>query len=257
MVLRIDDTDAERSERRFERVILQDAEWLGLRFDEGPEIGGAHGPYRQSERGPPHHGRAICCRRTRLPLLLRRGAARAGSPLGRGGRTPWRYDGGCDALRRRVEGGRRLVAGRRPVCGPRARRRCRDQDAARGEVRVPAGTVGDFVLLRSMGTATYNFATAVDDAAMQITHVIRGEDHISNTARQLPSCDALELSRASLRPLRAPARRARTEARQEPRRRVDRRLPQPRLPTRGAGQLRGPLVCSPPEGADEVAMLAT
>ena len=95
MVLRIDDTDAERSERRFERVILQDAEWLGLRFDEGPEIGGTHGPYHQSERGASHtmagdllrertRAYPCFCDEERLEQA-RRSAEAAG--------RPWRYDG--------------------------------------------------------------------------------------------------------------------------------------------------------------------
>ena len=194
MVLRIDDTDAERSERRFERVILQDAEWLGLRFDEGPEIGGTHGPYHQSERGASHtmagdllrertRAYPCFCDEERLEQA-RRSAEAAG--------RPWRYDGGCDALAP-GEGERRQAAGE--TAALRFRAPATDvviEDAARGKVRVPAGTVGDFVLLRSTGTATYNFATAIDDAAMQITHVIRGEDHMSNTARQLMILDALE-----------------------------------------------------------------
>jgi len=194
LILRIDDTDAARAERRFEGVIEQDAEWLGLRFDEGPRIGGAHGPYRQSERGEGHasaarglrargHAYPCFCDEERLESA-RRAAADAG--------RAWRYDGGCDALSA-VEADRRLAAGEPASLRFRASRAAIViDDAARGAVRVPAGSVGDFVLLRSGGGATYNFATAVDDAAMQITHVIRGEDHMSNTARQLMILEALE-----------------------------------------------------------------
>ena len=154
VVLRIDDTDAARSRRALESVIRQDAEWLGLRFDEGPTDGGPYGPYRQSERQPLY--------REHAQRLLAAGQA-------------YREDG-TDAVHFRMP--------QRDVTVP---------DAARGDVRVPAGAVSDFVLLRSDGTATYSLATAVDDALMEVSHVIRGEDHLTNTARQLVLLDALEL----------------------------------------------------------------
>ncbi len=149
-VLRVDDTDPERSNRRYERTIRQDAEWLGLRFDEGPDEGGPYGPYRQSERMPIYQEHAA--------LLVGSGHAEE-------------RDG---AIVFRAPGRDVVVA-----------------DAARGEVRVAAGAIADFVLLRSDATATYQLATAVDDALMEITHVIRGEDHLTNTARQLLVFEAL------------------------------------------------------------------
>src|SRR5690349_21800219 len=138
-VLRVDDTDAERSNRRYERTIRQDAEWLGLRFDEGPDEGGPYGPYRQSERLPLY--------REHADTLVASGAAEAA-------------DG---AVWFRVRGHDVHV-----------------NDAVRGSTRVAASAIGDFVLLRSDGTATYHLATVVDDALMDITHVIRGEDHLTN-----------------------------------------------------------------------------
>ncbi len=154
VVLRMDDTDAQRSDRRYERTIRQDAEWLGLRFDEGPDEGGPFGPYRQSERMPLY--------REHAERLVASGAAER-------------------------EGANGPVVFRTPQVDVQVR------DAARGSVVVRAGAVQDFVLLRSDGTATYTLATAVDDALMEITHVIRGEDHLTNTARQLVLMDALEL----------------------------------------------------------------
>jgi glutamyl/glutaminyl-tRNA synthetase len=151
-VLRVDDTDAERSNRRYERTIRQDAEWLGLRFDEGPDEGGPYGPYRQSERLPLY--------REHADTLVASGAAEAA-------------DG---AVWFRVRGHDVHV-----------------NDAVRGSTRVAASAIGDFVLLRSDGTATYHLATVVDDALMDITHVIRGEDHLTNTARQLLLFEALRL----------------------------------------------------------------
>jgi glutamyl-tRNA synthetase len=151
-VLRVDDTDPERSNRRYERTIRQDAEWLGLRFDEGPDEGGPYGPYRQSERQPIYREHAA--------RLITAGSA---------------YEADGAVLFR--------VPGRDVAVG----------DAARGDVRVAGGAIADFVILRSDGTATYQLATAVDDALMAISHVIRGEDHLTNTARQLLLFEALGL----------------------------------------------------------------
>jgi glutamyl-tRNA synthetase len=192
-VLRVDDTDAARSERRFERSVSQDAEWLGLRFDEGPGIGGAFGPYRQSERGALYssaaeellaRGMAYRCFCSELELEQARAAAEAS------GRS-FRYDRRCATIaaaeaRRRGEAGESFAVRLHADSGA-----IEIADAARGRVVIPDGAIDDLVLLRSDGTATYNFATAVDDTQMDITHVIRGEDHIANTAAQLSILRAL------------------------------------------------------------------
>jgi glutamyl/glutaminyl-tRNA synthetase len=149
-VLRVDDTDPERSNRRYERTIRHDAEWLGLRFDEGPDEGGPYGPYRQSERMPLY--------RQHADRLVAQGLA---------------YHS-AGAIMFRVEPREVVVA-----------------DAARGDVRVASGAISDFVIIRSDGAATYQLATCVDDALMEISHVIRGEDHLTNTARQLLLLEAL------------------------------------------------------------------
>ena len=193
VVLRIEDTDVERSSAASEQGVLDDLAWLGLDFDEGPVPGGPHGPYRQSER--------LDLYRARARDLVERGAAypcfcadadleerrRAALDAGR----PPHYDGRC---RRLPRAGReaRLAAGE-----PGSVRFAvpeRDwvlADLVRGEVRFPAGMVGDFVLLRSNGLPTYNFACAVDDASMRISHVIRAEEHLPNTPRQLMLLEAL------------------------------------------------------------------
>src|SRR5262245_40901222 len=192
-VLRIEDTDADRSSDASERGVLEDLRWLGLQWDEGPEVGGPYGPYRQSERLSHYaehaerllaEGRAYRCFCTDAELEVRRAAALAA------GRPP-QYDGRCRALAR-DESAARAAAGESfsirfvvPV---------RDwtlNDAVRGEVTFPAGMVGDFVLLRSSGLPTYNFACVVDDHAMAITHVLRAEEHLANTPRQLMLYEAL------------------------------------------------------------------
>jgi glutamyl-tRNA synthetase len=194
-VLRVDDTDPARSERRYERSVSQDAEWLGLRFDEGPGIGGGYGPYRQSERGALYataaaelvaSGHAYRC------FCAEHDLERARAHAEQAGR-PFRYDRRCSAIDP-VESAERAAAGASfavRLHAASASGAIEIEDAARGPVVIPDGAIEDIVLLRSDATATYNFATAVDDAQMDITHVIRGEDHIANTAAQLAILRAL------------------------------------------------------------------
>jgi len=186
-VLRVEDTDVERSSGESESGVLDDLRWLGLDWDEGPDRGGPFGPYRQSERLAGYReraeslvasGAAYRCHCTDEELEARRKAALAA------GRPP-HYDGHC----------RRLTPAEREAMKAEGRpgsirfavepREWVLDDLVRGQVRFPAGMVGDFVLLRSSGLPTYNFAAAVDDAAMKITHVIRAEEHLPNTPRQL------------------------------------------------------------------------
>lgn len=186
-VLRIEDTDVRRSCAEHERAIITDLQWLGLHWDEGPDVGGAFAPYRQSERAARHTavaehliatGKAYRCFCPPERLEELRTMQRAS------GLTP-RYDRRCAAIPAE-EAAARTAAGE-PAA---VRLRVPDhtdlaiEDLLRGEVVFPAGAVGDFIILRSSGGASYNFAAAVDDLDMAITHVIRGDDHLSNTARQ-------------------------------------------------------------------------
>jgi glutamyl-tRNA synthetase len=192
-VLRIEDTDAERSTIESERSLLEDLRWLDLQWDEGPDAGGAHGPYRQSERLALYRevadrlvasGAAYPCFCTEDELELKREEAIAAS-------RPSHYDGTCSRLTapevaaRRAQG---LAAAVRFRVGDGV---VRFDDAVRGAMELPHEMVGDWVILRSNGLPTYNFAAAVDDARMQISHVIRGEEHLSNTLRQIMVYQAL------------------------------------------------------------------
>jgi nondiscriminating glutamyl-tRNA synthetase len=193
IVLRVEDTDVERSSAASEQGVLDDLAWLGLDFDEGPREGGSHGPYRQSERLDLYRARAADlaaqgaaypCFCDDVDLERRRQAALAA------GRPP-HYDGRCRRLPAEERAARRAAGephSLRFAVPPGARRL---QDLVRGEVTFPEGVVGDFVILRSNGLPTYNFACAVDDAAMEISHVIRAEEHLPNTPRQLMVCEAL------------------------------------------------------------------
>jgi len=193
-ILRIEDTDAERSTRESEAAILRDLRWLGLDWDEGPDIGGPRGPYRQSERLHLYQsyasellagGRAYYCFCTVAQLEAERQAAVAAG-------RPARYSGTCRHLSPE-EAERRIAAGERPAI----RFRVPDtgevvfEDVVRGEVRFHTDVIGDPVIVRADGNPAYNFAVVVDDALMEVTHVIRGEDHISNTPRQILLYDAL------------------------------------------------------------------
>jgi glutamyl-tRNA synthetase/nondiscriminating glutamyl-tRNA synthetase len=193
-VLRIEDTDVERSTRESEQGILEDLRWLGLDWDEGPDVGGAHGPYRQSERLDLYrsyaselieNGQAYYCFCSVEQLDAdRRAALEAGRPP--------QYSGRCRDLSPSAAA-ERLAAGEPAVVRFRVPqgRTVSFQDLVRGTVQFETEVIGDPVLVRSDGHPAYNFAVVIDDALMAITHVIRGEDHISNTPRQVLLYEAL------------------------------------------------------------------
>lgn len=195
LILRIEDTDTERSTTASERAILDDLRWLGLTWDEGPDAGGAHAPYRQSERGASYTsaverlfatGRAYHCFCTPAQLESDRAAALAAG-------APPKYVGRCRGLPPEVVASRRAsgepAATRFAV--PTPAREVTFTDLVRGAVTVSTDIIGDPVIVRSDGSPAYNFAVVVDDAAMRVTHVVRGEDHISNTPRQILLYEAL------------------------------------------------------------------
>ncbi|MEK7823589.1 MAG: glutamate--tRNA ligase [Candidatus Eisenbacteria bacterium] len=193
-ILRIEDTDAARSTPESLAAILDGLRWLGLNWDEGPEAGGTHGPYFQSQRGEHYHahagtlrgaGRAYPCYCTAAELEARREAQ-----LARG--EPPRYDGRCrgldEAARARLAAEGRTAALRFALPGPGE---TAWEDIVRGRVSFRNEVLDDFVVIRSDGLPTYNYACVVDDHAMEITDVVRGDDHISNTPRQLLLYQAL------------------------------------------------------------------
>jgi len=187
-VLRIEDTDAARSTAESLDAILVGMRWLGLSWDEGPGAGGTFGPYFQAERRSRYHehaqalvasGRAYPCYCTAAELEDRRAAQIAS------GAAP-RYDERCRTLdgpgRAAMEAEGRTAALRFALPDPGE---VAWDDMVRGRVSFQVEVLDEFVLLRSDGLPTYNFACVVDDHEMEITHVIRGDDHISNTPRQL------------------------------------------------------------------------
>ena len=189
-VLRIDDTDMERNRPEYETLIYESLRWLGLDWDEGPDKGGPDEPYRQSERVDLYkedaarlikEGNAYRCYCTPEELEAERRQAQAE-------KRPYRYSRRC--LLNPPEG-RSVFAVRFKVPGGEVS----FTDMVRGEMRFDADLIGDFIIVKSDGFPTYQFASPVDDARMRITHVIRGEEHLSNTPYQLMLVDALGYDR--------------------------------------------------------------
>ena len=192
-VLRIEDTDQERSTPENEQVILRDMRWLGLNWDEGPEVGGAHGPYRQMERLPLYREfadklvaarAAYRCYCTKEELDAQREALKAKDP-----KAQFRYPGTC---RDRTDAPDKpwVLRMRAPSSGAVTYR-----DLVFGEVTTPNSTQQDAVLMRSDGVPLYNLGAVVDDITMGITLVARGRDHMINTPIQILLYDALGYKR--------------------------------------------------------------
>ena len=193
MVLRIEDTDLKRSTTEHDTSIMRDLEWLGLQADEGPDVGGAFGPYRQSERAGLYEAgvqqllAAGCaypcfCPQEKLDILKEQQLARGEMP---------KYDRCCLGLSP-GEVKARLAAGEEAAI--RFQMPTGDvtfDDLIHGPITFSSEVIGDFIIKRTDGGFAYNFAVVIDDAGMEITHVIRGEDHITNTARQLMLFHAL------------------------------------------------------------------
>ncbi|BDZ60489.1 glutamate--tRNA ligase [Demequina sediminis] len=186
LVFRIEDTDAERDSQESYEMLLDAMNWLGITYDEGPDIGGPYAPYRQSERHDLHldvvrrlveGGYAYESFSTPEEIEARHKAAGRSPQLG--------YDGFDRSLTEEDKAAYR-AAGRLPVI----RMRMPDEDITvddmiRGSVTFPAGSVPDYVILRANGIPLYTLVNPVDDALMKITHVLRGEDLLSSTPRQI------------------------------------------------------------------------
>jgi nondiscriminating glutamyl-tRNA synthetase len=194
-ILRIEDTDLERSEARYETQLMEDLKWLGMDWDEGPDVGGPYPPYRQSDKMDVYRGYAerlikeqkayYCfCSAEELEREREQALKEQRQPI---------YSGKCrnldpsDAERRRAAGepaAIRLKIPEHPI---------RFHDIVRGDVEFSNEVVSDPIIVRSSGMPVYNYVVVIDDADMKITHVIRGDDHISNTPKQVAVYEALGL----------------------------------------------------------------
>lgn len=194
-VLRIEDTDLERSTAQYEQAILEELRWLGLSWDEGPLVGGEYGPYKQTERLEIYqqyidqllregHAYHCFCSKEELEQDRERSLARKEMPI---------YSGRCRNLtaeqveKLRAEGRSSVIRFRTPQ-----KRTIVLDDLVRGRIDFDSDLIGDFVIVKSDGVPIYNFAVTIDDVTMEITHVIRGDDHVSNTPKQMMIYDALD-----------------------------------------------------------------
>ena len=193
VVLRIEDTDVERSEARYEQQLLDDLRWLGLDWDEGPDTGGPCAPYRQSDRLDLYQATAekllaqnkayLCfCTAEELEEERQRALAEHRSPI---------YSGKCRRLDP-LDSQLRRAAGEKPAIRLKIPERpIRFHDIVHGAVEFSHEVVSDPIILRSTGIPVYNYVVVVDDIEMKITHVIRGDDHLSNTPKQVALYEAL------------------------------------------------------------------
>ena len=194
LILRIEDTDQERSTKEAVDMAIKSLKWLGIDWDEGPEVGGDYGPYFQSERLDIYkkyteklmeEGKAYYCFCTSEELEKK-------SNMQRTLNQPIIYDGKCKDIP--LEEAKRRVANGEPA---KIRFRVpKNQivtfdDFVRGIVKTNSDEIGDIIIVRENGFPTYNYAVVIDDMLMKISHVIRGEDHISNTPKQILIYEAL------------------------------------------------------------------
>jgi nondiscriminating glutamyl-tRNA synthetase len=196
-IVRIEDTDLERSDPEFETDILESLKWLGIEYSEGPDNGGDYGPYRQSQRLDIYaeylekllkEGKAYYCFCSEEELEDQRQYAQSQG-------QPWHYNGKCAQLsqkevkKRQTEGKPSIIRFKIPI------KKVEFEDLIRGKLEFDSSLLGDFVIAKNLKAPLYNFAVVVDDFEMRISHVIRGEDHLSNTPKQILLQEALNFPR--------------------------------------------------------------
>lgn len=197
-ILRIEDTDVERSQLRFRDELMAEMRWLGLNWDEGPDIGGPSAPYSQAERGEFYrtlfaqlevNGQAYPCYCTAEDLELSRKLQRMSG-------KPPRYAGTCRHLTA-AQRAEREARGLKPTLrfAVPSDQIIEFTDVVHGPQRFLSKDIGDFIIRRDDGTSAFFFCNAVDDSSMGVTQVLRGDDHLTNTPRQLMVLDALGLRR--------------------------------------------------------------
>jgi len=192
-ILRIEDTDLERSTEESYHLMIESLKWLGLTWDEGPDVGGPHQSYKQSERLPiykeyatrlidENHAYRCFCTTEELEIKKKKSEAMGKPPV---------YDGKCRNLspaeiEKKIEENHPFT-----VRFKMANKEVVVHDLVQGEVRFDAGLIGDFIIVKSNHYPSYNFAVVIDDYLMNINHVIRGVGHLSNTPRQIAIYHAL------------------------------------------------------------------
>ncbi len=196
-ILRVEDTDLARSKKEYEDALIKELKWLGITHSEGPDCPGNFGPYRQSERTPIYtkyakkfmsEGKAYPCFLTseELEKLTERAESEK--------KAPHFYHGKYRELSKQ-ESAKRIEAGEAYVIRfKNPEKKVSFKDLVRGEVTFPEDMVGDFVIIRSSGLPVYNFCCVIDDYLMEMSHIIRAEEHLNNTCRQILLYEALGAS---------------------------------------------------------------
>ena len=192
-VLRIEDTDLERSSQAYIDNIYDSLKALGLNWDEGPDVGGPYGPYQQSERFDiyPKYAQKLIDMGYAYECFCTQEELDAEKEESIKNKKPHKYSGKCRNLSE-AEKEKLRAEGRKPSIRfhvPEGETSY--DDMVKGHLHFDNSLIGDFVIMKSNGTPTYNFAVVIDDMEMKISHIIRGEDHISNTAKQIMIYNAL------------------------------------------------------------------
>ncbi len=200
-VLRIEDTDAERTSQAYIDNIFDSLKALGLIWDEGPDVGGDYGPYTQSERFDiyPKYAQILLEKGFAYECFCTPEELEAEKQEAHDNKKPYVYTKRCENLTEE-EKAKFMAEGRKPAIRfniAKAQKAFHEtsiltfNDMVKGELHVDTNLLGDFVIMKSNGTPTYNFAVVIDDMLMKISHIIRGEDHISNTYKQILIYEAL------------------------------------------------------------------
>lgn len=192
-ILRIEDTDAERTSQEYIVNIFDSLKALGLSWDEGPDVGGEYGPYTQSERFDiyPEYAKKLVEAGYAYECFCTSEELTAEKEESQKNKVAHIYSGKCKNL---TEAEKEVLRaeGRKPAIRFAVEHKeLIFDDLVKGELKFDTSLIGDFVIMKSNGTPTYNFAVVVDDMLMKISHVIRGEDHISNTPKQILIYEAL------------------------------------------------------------------
>ncbi len=198
-VVRVEDTDTARNVEGGEAALLEDLAWLGLQWDEGPDIGGPHGAYRQSERDATYTTavETLVASGRVYPCFCSEEDLSTDAEAGKHGREVHRYTGRCRGITDR-EGRARVERGDPHALRfaiPEGKHDIEVRDEVYGDIHFPRSDLDDFIVRRADGRVTYNFAVVVDDIDMEISHVIRGAGHLSNTPKQALLFDALDRPR--------------------------------------------------------------
>lgn len=195
-LLRIEDTDKERSKMAFSIALQEDLEWLGLSWDEGPGTDSQFGPYYQSERSPIYDRfyQILETKELAYPCFCSEERLALERKIQLGSGKPPRYSGTCrhlapEVVAEKIEAGEPYTLRFKVITGDTIQ----FEDLIKGPQSFRTDDIGDFIIRRTNGTSPFLFCNAIDDALMQVTHVLRGDDHLTNTPRQILILKALGL----------------------------------------------------------------